>query len=98
VGAEAGAGFAGAAAGAGGAGALAAAGFGADLGLGLRGEGGGSSTSLDFGAAVAFPPEARSLGTMSSGTLEEADFPVTPICSSVPSNSLLVTPSSFASS
>ena len=68
------------------------------LGFGLRGAGGGSSTSRRFGASVALPPEARSRGTRSSGTLDEADLPVTPICSSVASNSLLVTPSSFASS
>ena len=105
--AAAGAGDAGAAAGAGasatGAGAT-SAGFGSALGaaaffgLGLRGAGGGSSTSRRFGASVALPPEARRRGTRSSGTLEEADLPLTPICSSVPSNSLLVTPSSFASS
>ena len=68
------------------------------LGLGLRGAGGGSSTSRRFGASVALPPDARRRGTRSSGTLDEADLPATPICSSVPSSSLLVTPSSFASS
>ncbi len=68
------------------------------LAFGLRGAGAGSSTSRRFGASVALPPEARSLGTRSSGTLDEADLPATPICSSVTSNSLLVTPSSFASS
>ena len=35
---------------------------------------------------------------MSSGTLEEADFPVTPMSASDASNSLLDTPSSLASS
>ena len=68
------------------------------FGLGLRGAGGGSSTSRRFGASVALPPDARSRGTRSSGTLEEADLPATPICSSVSSSSLLETPSSFASS
>ncbi len=67
--------------------------------LGLRGAGGGSRTSrrLDV-AAVALPPLARSRGIRSSGTLEEADRPVAPICSRVATSSLLVTPSSFASS
>ncbi len=68
------------------------------FGLGLRGVGGGSSTSRRFGASVALPPDARRRGTRSSGTLDEADLPATPMCSSVASNSLLVTPSSFASS
>ncbi len=75
--------------------------FAAGLGLarGLRGCGGGSSTSRGLAvAAVAFPPEARRRGTRSSGTLEEADFPSAPICASASSSSLLVTPSSFASS
>jgi hypothetical protein len=35
---------------------------------------------------------------MSSGTLDEADLPATPICASDSSSSLLETPSSFASS
>ena len=73
--------------------------FGLALGLALRGAGGGSRTSRGLaGVVVAFPPDARRRGTTSSGTLEEADLPVTPIAPSVPSNSLLVTPSSFASS
>jgi hypothetical protein len=70
----------------------------AGLGLFGFGEGGGSRTSRRFGAVVALPPEARSRGTMSSGTLEEADRPATPISSRVPSSSLLLTPNSFASS
>ena len=70
---------------------LSRAGFGppAFLALGLRGAGGGSSTSRRLGvAAVALPPRARSRGTRSSGTLEEADRPVTPICSRVASELL----------
>ena len=56
--------------------------------LALRGAGGGSSTSrrLDV-AAVALPPLARSRGMRSSGTLEEADRPVAPICSRVATRS-----------
>ncbi len=49
------------------------------FGLGLRGAGGGSSTSRRFFASVALPPDARSRGTRSSGTLDEADLPDTPI-------------------
>ena len=67
--------------------------------LGLRGAGGGSSTSRRLGVeAVALPPLARSRGIRSSGTLDEADRPAAPICSRVATSSLLVTPSSFASS
>ncbi len=67
--------------------------------FGLRGAGGGSSTSRRLGVvAVAFPPLARSRGIRSSGTLDEADRPAAPICSRVATSSLLVTPSSFASS
>ena len=67
--------------------------------LGLRGAGGGSSTSRRLGVeAVALPPLARSRGIRSSGTLDEADRPAAPICSSAATSSLLVTPSSFASS
>ena len=74
-------------------------GFAAAAFLGLRGAGGGSSTSRRLGvAAVALPPLARSRGIRSSGTLDEADRPVAPICSRVATRSLLVTPSSFASS
>ena len=90
-------------AGAAGAGAFAAAGaaaaFGFGLARGFRGCGGGSSTSRGLaGAAVALPPDARRRGTMSSGTLEEADFPAHPISASDASSSLLLTPSSLASS
>src|SRR5439155_11142087 len=74
-------------------------GGGARLGFARRGCGGGSRTSRDLGgAAVALPPDARRRGTMSSGTLDDADLPPTPICSSVSSSSLLVTPSSLANS
>ena len=52
-----------------------------------------------FGVAeVALPPLARRRGIRSSGTLEEADRPVAPICSRLATSSLLVTPNSFASS
>jgi hypothetical protein len=97
------AGSAGAAAAAGEAGAAAgAAGFGVAFWAALArfgfDDGGGSRISRLLGAVVFLPPEARSLGTMSSGTLEEADRPVTPISSRVVSSSLLLTPSSLASS
>src|SRR5262245_30726891 len=65
----------GAVAGAAGSGAAA---FGFGLGV-ARGFGGGSITWRGLAAFVALPPEARRRGTRSSGTLDEADFPVTPI-------------------
>lgn len=65
---------------------------------GFRGPGGGSKTSRGFATAVALPPEALSLGNISSGTLELADLPATPMVARDPSSSLLLTPSSFASS
>ena len=60
----------------------------AGFGLARRGCGGGSRTSRGFAAAVAWPPDARRRGTMSSGTLEEADLPAAPICSRAPQATL----------
>ena len=66
--------------------------FGLTLGVGA------STTSLIFAAFTGFPPEALSRDTASSGTEDEAVLPSTPICSSAAISSLLVTPSSLASS
>src|SRR5581483_912883 len=70
------------------------AGFGFGFGLGV----GASTTSFTLAPGTALPPLARRRGTASSGTEEEAVRPSIPISSSAASRSLLVTPSSFASS
>ena len=60
---------------------------------GGSGEGSSETVSLVF-AKVDFEYRPQKI----DGTLDDADLPLTPICSSVSSSSLLVTPSSLASS
>jgi hypothetical protein len=69
-------------------------GFARDLALGL----GSSTAALTRWPGTACPPDARRRGTASSGTAEEAVRPPRPISSRAAITSLLVTPSSFASS
>ena len=68
------------------------------LGFGFLLLAGASRISLGFAPGTAFPPDARSRGTASSGTEEDAVLASNPISSRAAVRSLLLTPSSFASS